>query len=72
MDITPIVRDFMDKSFITFTPDMNIDKAIDLLLNQKITGTGVVDKKGKLSGIITEKDCLRFLVDEKYKSFCAL
>ena len=47
---------------------MDIDKAIDLLLNQKITGAGVVDKKGKLVGIITEKDCLRFLVDEKHKS----
>ncbi len=68
MNITPIVRDFMDKSFITFTPDMNMDKVIDLLFKQKITGAGVVDKKEKLVGVITEKDCLRFLVDEKHKS----
>ena len=68
MNITPIVQDFMDKSFITFPPDMNIDESIDILFTNKITGAGVVDKKGKLVGVITEKDFLRFLVDEKHKS----
>jgi len=66
MHVTPRVRDYMDKSFITLSPDMDVYQAIDILLKKGITGAGVVDKKGNLLGILSEKDCLRTLVHGAY------
>jgi CBS domain-containing protein len=66
MDITPKACDFMDKSFITLKPDMDVYKAIDVLLKKNITSAPVVDKNGKLVGVLSEKDCLRILVHGAY------
>jgi predicted transcriptional regulator len=66
MHVTPRVRDYMDKSFITLSPDMDVYQAIDILLKKGITGAGVVDKKGNLLGVLSEKDCLRTLVHGAY------
>jgi len=64
----PTIRDFMDKSFITFHKDTDVYKAIDILLDSKITGAAVVDEKGKLCGVLSEKDCLRTLTHGVYHS----
>ena len=66
MDITPKARDFMDKSFITLKPDMEVYKAIEILLKKNITSAPVIDDKGKLVGVLSEKDCLRILVHGAY------
>ena len=66
MHITPLVRDYMDKSFITLSPEMDVYQAIDILLKKGITGAGVVDRKGNLLGVLSEKDCLRTLVHGAY------
>jgi len=66
MNSIPHVGEFMDKKFITFKPDMDIHTAIDLLLDNKITGGIVVDDNGQLLGILSEKDCLRTLVHDSY------
>ncbi len=57
----PQVRDYMDTTVPTVTPDMEILKAVDFLLKSKVTGAPVVDADGALVGILTEKDCLRLL-----------
>ncbi len=62
----PTVRDFMDKTFITFEPDMDVYKAINILLDKRIMGAAVVNKNGKLVGVLSEKDCLRTLVHDAY------
>ena len=68
MNVTPIVRDYMDKSFVTFTPDMDVYKAIEIMLDSKITGAAVLDEKEQLVGVISEKDCLRTLVQDAYST----
>jgi len=60
------VRDYMSTKLITFTPDEDITEAIKTLLNNKISGAPVVDKTGKLVGMLSEKDCIRLLVDGPY------
>ncbi len=55
------VRDFMAKKLITFKPDTPIYVAIDTLVKNEISGASVVDDKGRLVGIVSEKDCLRIL-----------
>ena len=66
VDVMPRVRDFMDKSFITLTPEMDVYRAIDIMLKGGITGAAVVDAKEPLVGVLSEKDCLRTLVHDAY------
>ena len=66
VDVMPRAKDFMDKSFITLTPDMDVYQAIDIMLKGGITGAAVVDKKDHLVGVLSEKDCLRTLVHDAY------
>ena len=66
VDIMPNVREFMDKSYITLTPEMDVYRAIDIMLKGGITGAAVVDHKERLVGVLSEKDCLRTLVHGAY------
>jgi len=54
------------KDLITFTPDQDINEVIDIIINKKISGAPVLDQSGALVGIISEKDCLRIIVDQAY------
>jgi CBS domain-containing protein len=56
--------DIMDRSELTLSPDLGIDTAMDRMLRSKLTGAAVVDERGLLLGMLTEKDCLRALVSE--------
>jgi CBS domain-containing protein len=68
VDVMPHVRDFMDKSFITLTPEMDVYRAIDIMLRGDITGAAVVDSKENLVGVLSEKDCLRTLAHGAYSA----
>ncbi len=52
--------DLMTKEVITVTPDMAIKDFAQLLTEKNISGAPVVDKAGKLVGVVTEND----LVDQ--------
>ena len=56
------VNEYMKKKLITLQPDMNIFTAIDLLIQNHISGAPVVDKKGNLIGILSERDCLDLMI----------
>jgi len=51
----------MDKHVATLRPETDILDAIGFLLEKRVTGVPVVDKSGRLVGILTEKDCLRLV-----------
>jgi CBS domain-containing protein len=68
VDVMPKVRDFMDTSFITLTPEMDVYRAIDIMLKGGITGAAVVDNKERLVGVLSEKDCLSTMVQGAYSS----
>jgi CBS domain-containing protein len=57
----PVVRDFMDKVVLSVSPELPILEAVDYLLEKHVTGVPVVDREGKLVGMLTERDCLRLL-----------
>lgn|SRR5690606_32557256 len=54
------------KDLITFRPDQDINEVIDIMIENKISGAPVLDADRKLVGIISEKDCLRIVVDQAY------
>ncbi len=62
----PTVDKIMDRDEIILSPDQAINDAIDFLLENKVTGAPVLDKNRKIVGMITEKDCLRVLIDSAY------
>lgn len=52
-------RDYMSRKFVTFSPDMDVLEATDLMVRHGISGGPVVDRTGNLVGVISEIDCLR-------------
>ena len=62
----PTIDKIMAKDEIVLSPDMAINDAISILLDNKVTGAPVLDKNRKIVGMITEKDCLRVLIDSAY------
>jgi CBS domain-containing protein len=62
----PSVEDYMVKDLITFTPDTQIFDVIDSLISNGITGAPVLNSKGKVVGLIDDKDCLKVLFGGAY------
>ncbi len=58
--------DIMEKKFLTLTSDMKITKAAKLISKHDVSGAPVVNSEGRLLGVISQKDCLKFLLDLKY------
>ncbi len=52
------VKDRMSHPVITVTPDVSIVDALDIMRRERIRRMPVVDKRGHLVGIVTEKDIL--------------
>lgn len=52
------VRDYMSTKLVTFTPEMEVMRAVNLLVQHGIAGAPVVDKEGRVVGMFSEKDCL--------------
>ncbi|MBL7872542.1 MAG: CBS domain-containing protein [Cyclobacteriaceae bacterium] len=50
----------------TFTPDQSIHEAIATILKKKISGAPVLDEHRHLVGNLSEKDCMRIIVDKAY------
>ena len=61
-----LVSMYMTTRLITFTPDVDIQSATRTLLQHKISGAPVTDKNGKLVGMLSEKDCIKLLLDGHY------
>jgi CBS domain-containing protein len=66
-----LVKDYMARHLVTLKPDDEVMRAIYTLIEHKIAGAPVMDKDGKLVGILTEKDCLKVVVNAAYYSECS-
>ena len=58
--------DYMTTNVITFKADQEIMDVTEKIIQKKISGAPVVNDNGEIIGVITEKDCLRVIYDEKY------
>ncbi len=59
-------KDYMSTKLVTFTREMDIHRAIQALLDNRISGAPVLDDRGKLVGILTKKDCLKMAFNTSY------
>lgn len=53
------VRDIMITKPVVFTSDEDLLDAVCVLVNRRVTGAPVVDARGNLVGLLTERDFLR-------------
>lgn len=60
------VRDHMTKHLVLLDPDMEISRAVHRLIHNDISGAPVVDREGRLVGILTERDCIRVAMQADY------
>ena len=60
------VRDYLTTSLVTLDPETDILHAAHTLIDNGISGAPVVDKSGKLIGILTERDVLASAVQAYY------
>jgi len=61
-------KEIMTRELIHATDDMTIEDALKVLINYRITGLPVVDKKGKMTGVISEYDILTQISQAKKNS----
>lgn len=60
------VKDHMSANLVTFNTDMDVLRAIHLLLENGITGAPVIDNLGNVIGFLSERDCLKVALDACY------
>ncbi len=68
MDDQQTVRKYMATDLITFQPETDIDYAIKTILKYKISGAPVVDRHGKLIGMLSESDCIKTILEGPYNN----
>jgi predicted transcriptional regulator len=62
----PRVRDYMSRKLVTLTPQTEINRAMHILLDERISGAPVVDEHGWLVGVLSKKDCLKAALHAAY------
>ena len=51
-------KDIMEEKVISITPETDISRAVEILLNNHINGVPVVDEEGLLKGILCQSDLI--------------
>jgi len=54
-----LAQNIMTSGVVTVTPETSIGELSKILLENKISGVPVIDKEGKLIGIVSEADIIR-------------
>lgn len=60
------VADYMSTRLVTLSPEMGVLDAMRTLLDERISGAPVVDDRGNLVGLLTQRDCLGVAVQSSY------
>jgi CBS domain-containing protein len=62
------LRDYMLPNPVKVKSDDNVLDAMQVIIDNKISGVCVVDKDGNLEGILSELDCLRAVLGAIYNN----
>lgn len=53
------VQSWMSTKVVPLAPDMDVIEAIRILVEKRLSGAPVVDKRGNLLGMLSERDCMK-------------
>jgi CBS domain-containing protein len=56
------VKDVMVTEVKSIFPDISVSEALEFLSKEEISGLPVIDKDGKLVGMFTEKDIIKYIL----------
>jgi CBS domain-containing protein len=65
MKDTTTAKEIMTTDLVKVTEDMTIEEVLKVLINYRITGLPVVDKKGNMTGVVSEYDILKQISKSK-------
>lgn len=60
------IKDYMSASLVMFTPEMEIMKAIQVLVKNCISAAPVINERGDLVGLLSEKECMKVAINAGY------
>jgi len=60
------VKDYMNTSLVMFAPEMDVMQAIVVLVKNRISAAPVLNERGDLVGVLSEKDCMNVAVNAGY------
>lgn len=60
-------RDCMATRLVTLDPEMDVMRAVELLLKNRISGAPVVDSSGRYLGVFSEKCSMHVILDAAYE-----
>lgn len=60
------ISDIMIRDLVTLAPGTEINRAMQVLLDRRISGAPVLDGHGWLVGVLSKKDCLRAALSASY------
>ena len=60
------VDDYMARNLITLMPGDDIHTAVELLLDERISGPSVIDPRGKSVGVLSKADWLEVVYSTSY------
>ena len=66
MPQSPTIRDCMHRSPLTIDSNSNLALAIEIILENKLTGLTVTDSDGAAVGVLSELDCLKAVLTAIY------
>ncbi len=61
-----VINDCMRRNPLTIGQDANLVKAIEVIVDNKLTGLTVTDAEGRAVGILSELDCIRGVLNTLY------
>ncbi|MCY3998767.1 MAG: CBS domain-containing protein [Flavobacteriaceae bacterium] len=61
-----LVSDLMARNLVTFSPEQTLQDVIRAFIKHRISGGPVVDRSGKIIGIISDADCMKQISDSRY------
>ncbi len=62
------LRDYMLTNPVKVRPDDNVQDAMQVIIDNKVSGACVVDGEGNLVGVLSEMDCLRAVLGAIYNN----
>ena len=60
------IADYMARDLVTLSPETEINRAMGVLLDHRISGAPVLDATGALVGVLSKKDCLKAAMQASY------
>ena len=63
-----LVSDHMKPVTVHFSPTTSVEEVVKTLVKNKLVGAPVLDDNKQLIGFVTEKDCLKQMINDSYYS----